>query len=402
MLILFCCMAFFLSIITFWFELKRRSYCLIFPALFAFMVPFAIIIQSTNESLNYNVLLELSMWSFAFSGVYIISRVFFLRIMKVNPVCILEEDLENRLVLFVFSSIFILYFLVSLANFEFSYRNLVTSGWAEARGRRGFIDLITSYLAYISSFLFIYMFAKTSKRTMILFFFYIIYVVFVLKARNMLILLVAPVMTYYFINNYKNFVKLIKFFIFSLSFVFLYFLARLVRHAGSIDSLSLDLSQVMGEAGELSLILHAYEYILATSGTKLSGFDQNNTVIFVFSKIFGIPEGIQDVTKLWWNFKTGLPFLNGSLHPTIIGDAIMSNQRFGYLISPIFLALLFSLSEKIASINSMAKVTLLPTLAFVSFYFSRGATINGMFILLFAMLFSILLIGMNAILWSKK
>jgi len=257
------------------------------------------------------------------------------------------------------------------------------------------IVLLATYLVYVSGGISLAYFfgAKGSRlsncRYFILFVFFLLFSVFILKTRSYLLVMLMPVLAYMLVSSKST--GLIKVALLGVLVAFLFFLARSVRHAGSIGGFidAFSVEQFLGamSGGELTFV-DAFLFFVERNN-EFPGFGENITLIR--TALFWLPGFLLDLKPVEFSYYMHSAYYGSlvsdslSMHPTVFGDAYGNAGFWGFIIYSAFLSLFFSILEFFVRLDKgcFLRGCGFSILSVSTLIFARGAIYNGfMFTLL--------------------
>ncbi|HCA5037198.1 O-antigen polymerase [Acinetobacter baumannii] len=328
---------------------------------------------------------EVNRLAFIFFVVYLFSRFIINTLFKISYKKIFPNDLDKvKKISFLFMFIAIFF---SFASFGFSYNAMINSNWTDYRDNAGITGLIVQYSYLCGSSLLLIGLLQKDKKIIIFSVFAGLFFLFVLKSRGYLISLVLPVVCYYFLND-KMSLKRISFILLTVVIVVaLYIFTRYIRIIGSLSDVNfsnLNFSDILGEdAGELQLIDVLFQVIFRKDYHYLHVDNLVTIKNFIY---FFIPDFVVDKPKdlayAVWDYYIGIRGVNGSFHPTVIGEAYFNNKNYGVIIYPIFLASLIGLYEKVLSRRPEFLILVYGVVVFSATALARGSSHNAFVVMI--------------------
>lgn len=328
---------------------------------------------------------EVNRLAFIFFVTYLLSRFLVTSFFKNFYRQVVVSDLEKIKRISLFFMITAIFF--SLASFGFSYKAIINSNWTDYRDSAGIIGLVVQYSYLCGSSLLLIGLLQKDKKIITLSIVSGLFFLFVLKSRGYLISLVLPVVCYYFLNDKMN-LKRILFMVGTILIVMvLYVFTRYIRIIGSlsdVDLSSLSFSDVLGDdAGELQLIDVLFQVVFRGDFHYLQ---LDNLVTIKNFLYFFIPDFIvnkpKDLAYAVWDYYIGIRGVNGSFHPTVIGEAYFNNKNYGVIIYPVFLALLIGGYERILSRKPDFLVLVYGVIIFSATALARGSSHNAFVVMI--------------------
>lgn len=328
---------------------------------------------------------EVNRLAFIFFVVYLFSRFIINSLFKISYKKIFPNDLDKvKKISFLFMFIAIFF---SFASFGFSYNAMINSNWTDYRDNAGITGLIVQYSYLCGSSLLLIGLLQKDKKIIIFSVFSGLFFLFVLKSRGYLISLVLPVVCYYFLND-KMSLKRISFILLTVIIVVvLYVFTRYIRIIGSLSDVNfsnLNFSDILGEdAGELQLIDVLFQVIFRKDYHYLHVDNLVTIKNFIY---FFIPDFVVDKPKdlayAVWDYYIGIRGVNGSFHPTVIGEAYFNNKNYGVILYPIFLASLIGLYEKVLSRRPEFLILVYGVVVFSATALARGSSHNAFVVMI--------------------
>lgn len=380
-----------LMILGVFFEYKKKSPLVIFYIVLILMsIPFGFYNIFIYSDYSLSVILEANFFILIYISFFIFFRWFFSIAFKNKNVWIDALNSKEN----VFSNNFLYYFtlislLCALIGFIyglkiFSISAMMNLNWWDFVQSSSFLVKICVYFSYMaccSSILSVY-FAEGLKRKLILILtiLFLLFSIFVLKTRSYLLLMLIPLLLYLF---YGNMVAKMKVSLLVLISIFLFILARAVRHATDLnDFLDQDfaiLFQGAAEGGEVNLIDGLYYFV--SKGNDFEGFNQNITLIrtlFFWLPSFLIDFKPVEVTYYMFQAYYGDHYsYKYSYHPTVFGDAYGNFGLLGSVLYSFYLAFIIGIIEFMSKRNSIIGFYLFALLSVVMLIFARGAFYNA-------------------------
>lgn len=334
-----------------------------------------------------------SIWAFLFFSFYFLFRMLFSCLLKINVGAPVIRGNYNRDDLVLYGKVSLMFLMISvflsLYSYGFSLNSMLVSNWSDSRNEGGILLVFSFYLFMCgSSFLLISILLKNKVNIIISLILIVYYVVFI-KTRGYLVAFIMPVIIYFLLTTKWSFRRVIMFFLSLVFFVFCYLITRVFRLAGSFQSVISDPSVFYDalvpnpdDFGEFSL-LDSLFYILSNNVVS-NHLDQNATLIRLLT--FFIPDGFiekpQDVSSVVWDIYIGVAGVNGSYHPTAIGESYLNNSHYGYILYPLLLVLIFTIYERLLLIKGgLFSILTLGLVVFSMFAFTRGASYNAFSVL---------------------
>ena len=334
--------------------------------------------------------IEANLFSSLFLGFLIFSRYFMVRLFGVNGIWANfiknSQDLKIKK-----NEILILSFLLFLATFFFikglnirNFSSLMSVNWWDVVNG-GIWVILATYICYISSSILVanYLYKSNIKIKSIIYLqvlFFLIFCIFVLKTRSYILMLLAPIFCYFMYT--KKGVELIKpiFYLFLMLFVFI--LARAVRHSSDLneflESDFLEGFELASKGAENTLINGFYYFV--QNNNNFNGFENNNTLKRVL--LFAFP-GLkpEEFSYIMHSaFYGSSPSERLSIHPTVYGDAYGNAWWFGAFIYSFFIAIYISfleLTAKFINKSSLYRLCVFSIICTCSLIFARGAIYNA-------------------------
>lgn len=275
----------------------------------------------------------------------------------------------------------------SFASFGFSYTAIVNSNWADYRSSAGITGLIVQYSYLCGSSLLLIGLLQKDKKIIFFSIFVGLFFLFVLKSRGYLISLVLPVVCYYFLNDKITFKKIALMMGTIFALIFLYVFTRYIRIMGSlseVDISNISVSDVLGDdVGELQLIDVLFQVIFRQD---IHYLQVDNWVTIKNFFYFFIPDFIVDKPKdlayAVWDYYIGVHGVNGSFHPTVVGEAYFNNKNYGVAVYPIFLAVFIGFYERILSKRPEFLVLVYGVIVFSATALARGSSHNAFVVMI--------------------
>lgn len=302
---------------------------------------------------------------------------------------IFDDDANKIEIQFRISFILLCLFLVlSFSTFDFSLSKAMSYSWNDFRESSSNLSLLGSFLLYSGSSVFLLSFKTKSKFGWLAIIFALIYIVMILKTRNFLVAIFAPMIIYFLIYTRWTVKKFVVGVLLGATFMTLYSGARNIRHLGSIDDIgTISKIEFKVDSGEFELIETLY-YFVEKGGVKL---DYNNVTLIRLLTI-PFPSSIipldkpKELSHILWDQKTGLTNVSGSLHPTVIGDSILNSFYIGSLLYGFLYGMLFLVLDRVITYSN-SRILFFGLFCTVAFYIARGAVYNGVVILLVSSFF---------------
>lgn len=399
---------------TIFLEFKVRSPFIVFPVglVGVFFFPFLILAARYSDYTQAIV----ASWAVAFAIVYFLSRLFLVAAMriswrgKINRVSIFVSENHGFFCVALFLILFMA-LVFSFYQFDFDFYRMLTTSWGERRQEsNGTIwTLISQYLVYSASLTILVLYSKFSRSLFLIFIFSVFYYVLIVKTRSFFVALVLPFFVLYFFSGE---IRLRKFVFSGLVlgvFIFIFMLTRSFRHAGGlvnvIQNPSYILTSIFGsDLGEFGL-LDAFFYFVEYD-VKNYNFDNNSGLLRMILMFFpdSLVEGVKpvDVPHSIWDEYTGIRGVGGSYHATVIADSYVNDKSFGFLIYPVFYALLFTFYERMVLSSRLLWLPAFSICCVSVLVIVRGAVYNGVAILIATTFFWILLFYLKRWLWRSE
>lgn len=287
--------------------------------------------------------------------------------------------------LFMFVSSFVLF----LALFEFDYGLMISSGWAEFRAEQSVLKLLATYLLCPSSGLLLASIVLRRKVGIFVVFCYLVFSVVVLKTRSYIALIVLPCLFYYVLFGRWGVKRTVGLLLIAVIFLFIYSVAREIRHLGGGESIS-ELSFNI-DTQEFELIDNLYYIIDNRAKIYDSDFnDIRRLLLFPFpAEVLNFSKPRENA-KVLWDERTGRLGLEGSLHPNFFGNIAAESILWGWLVYAFLFAILFLFLHKFFFFLQSSNLIVFSAIVAVSFYIARGAFFNGVMLLVFSMCVAVL------------
>ncbi|NAR82142.1 hypothetical protein GPS53_04065 [Acinetobacter haemolyticus] len=405
-----------LTFLGFFVEYKNKSpFVIFFLALLLMSVFPTIIVAFGIESLNYKkeVYLEATLFSCLYLLSFIFFRILFVNLLGVknvwrNFISNKEKILKSDIFLFLFLMLMCLVAFLKGLNINSIQAAFSLNWWDLVHGNS--IVLLGTYLSYMSCGLlllnYLYKGDLIIKRfTYGVVLFFLLFAVFILKTRSYVLMILIPLFVYFFFT--KKGVELIKPLIFLVGMLFLFVLARAVRHSFDLNEfLEGDIKESLTGASEdaESTFINAFFYFVS-KGNDFVGFEQNLTLKRILFFWFPEVKPIDFSYYMHSAYYGSSPSEGLSMHPTVYGDAYGNAWWFGAFLYSIFLSLYISVLEVFIKLIKYKKMVLsLAIFSIIStsaLIFARGAIYNAfMFSFLPVFLFFIFYLVMD--IFSKK
>lgn len=381
-----------LHLFIFFYEWKRKSLGMVLWAMLfvVFTIPHTVHIM-LGDYTKY-VLDQATIFVILFLITYIIIRVIVLYHSD-NNIKVSLDKTEIRKgsdqILNLFFSIYVISFIVVAIGFYGRGYTLSSSTWTEMLNRNvSFVEEIAyNIIISFSGLGFVCFIKKKRLYFLILCGIFIFYLVLT-KSRYNLLGFVTPFMIYFLFNKDKK--KVYLGVSAGVAFVFLVFLFQQMRWLGAITNVfevgimelvNRSIEYMKEGGGELGLIKAFYYFI--ENNNNFQDFGEGNGLIRLALMVF--PSAILsfkprdfaiDMYREWFHVNNP----NGTMHPTLFGDAY-ANIGFGGWILGGIAALLVSLTDEVVSkekdpIVSTMKISLICTMFVL---LGRGAVYNSIF-----------------------
>lgn len=334
--------------------------------------------------------IEANLFSSLFLGFLIFSRYFIVRLFGVKNIWF-NFIRDSQVLRIRRNDILILSFLLFLAILFFikglnirSFSSLMSVNWWDVVNGGVWVILAT-YICYISSSVLIanYLYKGNGNLKFLVYIqilFFLIFCIFVLKTRSYILMILAPIFCYFMYT--KKGLELVKpiFYLFLMLFVFI--LARAVRHSSDLneflESDFLEGFELASEGAENTLINGFYYFV--QNNNNFNGFENNNTLKRVF--LFAFPSlKPEEFSYIMHSAYYGSnPSDRLSIHPTVYGDAYGNAWWFGAFIYSLFIAFYISFLEitaKFINKSSLYKLCVFSIICTCSLIFARGAIYNA-------------------------
>jgi hypothetical protein len=285
--------------------------------------------------------------------------------------------------------VFFCSFLMFLALFNFDYNLMVSSGWVEFRNNQSILKLLATYLLCPASGLLIASIVLRKKIGVLVVLCYLIFSVGVLKTRGYIVLIVLPCFFYYLMFRRWTCKSIVGLIFVAFLFVSVYSLSREIRHLGSIENLSAITFRI--DTQEFELVDNLYYIIYRRDEIYDSNFNDIKRLL-----LSPFPSDLlpfvkpKENAKVLWDERTGLPDLEGSLHPNFFGNVAAESFFFGWFIYAFLFGVLFMLIHKFFYFLKASNLIIFSSVVAVSFYMARGAFFNGMMLLVFSMAIAVI------------
>jgi hypothetical protein len=300
------------------------------------------------------------------------------------------KDITVDLKIYYFSLfIFSCSFLMFLALFDFDHNLMVSSGWADFRSNQSALKLFATYLLCPASGLLIASIVLRRKVGILVVLCYLIFSVVVLKTRGYIVLIVLPCFFYYLMFGRWTYKSIAGLIVVAFLFFSIYSISREIRHLGSIENLSEITFKI--DTQEFELVDNLYYIIYRRDKIYDSNFNDIKRLL-----LFPFPSDLlpflkpKENAKVLWNDRTGLPDLEGSLHPNFFGNVAAESFFFGWFIYAFLFGVLFLFIHKFFYFLKASNLIIFSSVVAISFYIARGAFFNGMMLLVFSMAIAVI------------
>lgn len=387
--------AFLLSCLTIYggyYEYKNKSpFVVFFLALILMSVlPTIFLVLNISDHIYSNsTYLEATLFSCLYLMSFIFFRFIFVSLFKttrvwVDFVATEKEISRNDVFLFSILMFFCILFFIKGLNINSIQAAFSLNWWDLVHGNS--IVLLGTYFSYIScGFLLLNYLYKGSfvlnKTAYGLILFFLMFSIFILKTRSYVLMILIPLFVYFFYT--KRGFELIKPLIFLVLMLFLFVLARAVRHSFDLNEfLSGDIVESLSGASEgaENTFINAFYYFVSKNN-QFYGFGENYTIkriIFFWLVDLKPTEFSYLMHSAYYgsNPSEGL-----SMHPTVYGDAYGNAWWFGAFIYSFFLSLYITFLEFITKfIKTKKNIFILAVFSIIStsaLIFARGAIYNA-------------------------
>lgn len=333
---------------------------------------------------------------FIFFSIYLLSRFVFCSYIfyKITPK---SEDYNSNLikpVVFIAGGSLLL----SLFLFDFNIFSALNSNWADNRSSLGILSLISLYTYYASSSILLIGLVNNNKKVVFFSILYSIFFVLVFKSRGYLVSLFLPVFVYFFLFRKQSFKKIIYLTLMVGCVGFLYLFTRYLRWIDGISNFEISnfsFHEMIGDdSSELELIgvlynviyYNEYNYVISES------FSTIKRVLFFMIPDF-IYEKPKDISYVLWDYHKGILGVNGSYHPTVVGEAYFNHKEVGVFLYPVFIALVFTFIDFLLKKDRDFLIYILGPLCFFITALSRGSSYNAFLVLSFSILCFLIIKG---------
>ncbi|ELB2267747.1 O-antigen polymerase [Vibrio parahaemolyticus] len=370
---------------------SRRRYSLSLAFFLAMLITYTIpnIIHPYYELYSE----EVYIYSSIISSLFLIGYVFFVGVLSksvgdnfhrsyFDDDGLVSRDFfsNNAMILSVVFFVFSLFLLMSIYGFSFS--KMIYSSWGDFRNNVSLNKMLAMYLLYPASGILLICIVKRNYKILSIVLLGCLFFVFVLKTRSFLIALLAPWLIYEIAFKKWGLKKIVTYALLLVTVLGAYSLSRNVRHLGTLENIT-DIEFKL-DTQEFELIDNVY--YLIDNQREFMDANFNDLTRFI---LLPIPTSLLDfdkpteVAKLVWNSRVGVLGVNGSVHPTFIGNVVVESYYFGWLVYALFIALFFFFTDVLMSKITSARLILFSISCGVSFFLARGAFYNGMSLMIF-------------------
>lgn len=388
------------------YEWRRGS-----PILVFYLAVFGIFLLPMFSAINGNgghevdIYFQALVFAFFYMLAFLLIRVLLIRILGTYNVW--RPLLDDCSLLASYLPFWSLMLFVSVCLFVIgldvtSLERIITLDWWDLVRSGSPIVVLATYFVYVSGGISLAYFfgAKGSRlsnsRYFILFVFFLLFSVFVLKTRSYLLVMLMPVLAYMLVSSKGT--GLIKVALLGVLVAFLFFLARAVRHAGSIggffDDFSVEMLLGAMSGGELTFV-DAFLFFVEQNN-EFPGFGENITLVRI--ALFWLPGFLLDLKPIEFSYYMHSAYYGSSvsdslsMHPTVFGDAYGNAGFWGFLIYSAFLSLFFSILEFFVRFDRgcFLRGCGFSILSVTTLIFARGAIYNGFMFTLLPFVFCLL------------
>ena len=336
---------------------------------------------------------EVDCLAFIFFVSYFFGRFFSYRLLNVNANKKLDL-IEFKRIKKITGIVLFLALIFSMSTFDFNFDKMLYSNWADYRMESSKLELLVLYLYMCGSSYLCFSILDKDKKGILFSIFVLLYFIIVLKSRGYIISMVVPLVIYWINYTKINLAKVFYIFFSVFLVSFLYVLTRYIRWAGSVDSVDLsnfNLSDLFGDdLGEFQLLDVFYEIIFFNNIDTL-GIDFltsiKRIIFFPVSQFYNISP--KDISYIIWDYHVGISGVNGSYHTTVISESYLNDKYVGIFIFPIFIAVIFTIFDKILCRNPNSVLMLSGVICYASMAIARGSSYNGFLVLIICTFFMI-------------
>lgn len=385
------------------YEWRRGSPILMFYlAVFGiFLLPMFNMING-DRGYGIDIYFQVLVFAYFYMLIFLLFRVFLVRVLGTYNIWrpLLDDPSTLTAYLPFWSFVALAAVLLFVIGLDLtSFERVVAVSWWDLVRSGSPIVLLATYFVYASGGIALaYFFGVKGVRFrkwryFILFIFFLLFSVFVLKTRSYLLVMLMPVLAYMLVSS-KG-IGLVKVILFGVLVAFLFFLARAVRHAGSIggfvDSVSVEM--FLGAMSGSELIFADAFLFFVEHDNSFPGFGENITFARVF--LFWLPSFLLELKPIEFSYYMHAAYYGSSvtdslsMHPTVFGDAYGNAGFWGVFIYSAFLSLFFSALEFFVRLDkgSFLRGCGFSILSVTTLVFARGAIYNGFMYTLLPFLF---------------